>query len=904
VLAATNAAGQAISGPTEVTVRSDPLRLASVGVWGDEILGQCDVPPGLSDVRTIAAGNFHALAVQGDGYLGKAVAWGKNADAQTTLPASANGVIAVAAGGDHSLALRADGKVVGWGRNWDGQTNVPAGVTTVVAIAAGRAHSVALLWDGRVVAWGNNAHRQTTVPEAATNILRVAAGYYHTLALRADRTIVAWGSQYAAPVSATNVVDIAAGWEHSLALLADGTVVAWGDNSFGQTTVPVSATNVVAIAAGYGHSWALRADGVVLGWGTTNYGVREMPPGLRNVAGIAAGENHVLALVESGPPRFRRKPAATVAHVGGWAIFDCDLAGTGPLTMQWYRNGTPLPGATNRFLTLPGLVLGDAGEYVLIVTNGLGQASSAPATLTVLETPFIETLASHRTAPPQTPFTTSATVRGTPPMTYRWLLNGRPLADDGRISGTATSELAINSLEYADAGVYSLVVSNAAGSVTGLVTRLAVTPIIAWGDDAYGQLRVPIVASNVVAVSAGESHSLALLMDGTAVGWGDSTYGQAMVPPQGTNLVVVSAGGAHSLGLTASGEVLAWGDGSAGQTSVPQSATGVVAVAAGARHSLALLNDGRVVGWGDNTFGQTNIPAGTANVVAIAAGDSFSLALRADGTLVSWGSVISSNQIVQIAAGSGHRLVLRDPGDVMGWGRNYFGQATAPLGAFGALAVAAGGDHSLALGGSGQVLAWGGNYSGQTAVPAEAVSVVGVSAGGAHSLALDRAAGQFLGILARPSETMLGERFELRATSASIRGTSYQWQFNGQDIPGATNVLLVLPFVHWTNGGNYRVLGSNIFGTFASLAQALVVQRAPLKFDITPGAFGVTPDGLRLRVLGAAGLGPVVVSASSDLTTWMPVHTNPPVIGAFDLLDAGATNRPQTFYRAGELSGP
>lgn len=81
-------------------------------------------------------------------------------------------VKAIAAGGYHSLALKKDGTVWAWGGNYfwgqlgDGtcewRTNpVPVkGLTNVIAIAAGRYHSVALQADGTVWTWGANHHDQ------------------------------------------------------------------------------------------------------------------------------------------------------------------------------------------------------------------------------------------------------------------------------------------------------------------------------------------------------------------------------------------------------------------------------------------------------------------------------------------------------------------------------------------------------------------------------------------------------------------------------------------------------------------------------------------------------------------------------------------------------------------------
>ena len=144
----------------------------------------------------------------------------------------------------------------------------------------------------------------------------------------------------------------------------------------------------------------------------------------------------------------------------------------------------------------------------------------------------------------------------------------------------------------------------------------------------------------MVAIAAGDSHSLALKADGSVVGWGDNHYGQTNIPASAANgVVAIAAGGEHSLALKGDGSVVGWGDNFCGQTNIPDNATnGVMAIAAGDWHSLALKADGSVVGWGANGSGQTNIPSSaTSGVVAIAAGDAHSLALKGDGSVVGWG---------------------------------------------------------------------------------------------------------------------------------------------------------------------------------------------------------------------------------------------------------------------------
>ena len=128
----------------------------------------------------------------------------------------------------------------------------------------------------------------------------------------------------------------------------------------------------------------------------------------------------------------------------------------------------------------------------------------------------------------------------------------------------------------------------------------------------------------VVAVSTGGKHSLALTANGAVWSWGLGSFGQLghgdqqdqLLPKKvealaGQRVLAVSAGDNHSLAITTDGSVWSWGDGGEGKLGhgdeqeqlLPKKVEAlagqrVVAVSAGQHQSIALTADSVVFTWG------------------------------------------------------------------------------------------------------------------------------------------------------------------------------------------------------------------------------------------------------------------------------------------------------------------
>ena len=352
------------------------------------------------------------------------VAWGRNYDGQTTVPAAAqSGVTAIAAGYYHTVALKANGGVVAWGYNSSGQTTVPtAAQSGVMAITAGGSHTVALKTNGTVVAWGYNDSGQTTVPEAAqSGVAAIAAGSGHTVALMSNGSVVAWGENYArqttVPEAAqSGVMAIAAGGDHTVALKTNGSVVAWGYNDYGQVTVPEAArSGVVAIAAGSGHTVALKTNGSVVAWGENYYSETTVPEAaLSGVVAIAAGGGHTVVLKTNG-------------SVVAWG--------------QDWNGQTTVPVAAQCGVTA--IAAGSEHTVALVI----------PTVPVILLPPASQTVDAGRSPS----FSVLATGY---PVFYQWRKDGTNL------SGATNASYSLTDVQPDQAGSYTVVVSNALGSVT------------------------------------------------------------------------------------------------------------------------------------------------------------------------------------------------------------------------------------------------------------------------------------------------------------------------------------------------------------------------------------------------------------------------------------------------------
>jgi len=81
-------------------------------------------------------------------------------------------------------------------------------------------------------------------------------------------------------------------------------------------------------------------------------------------------------------------------------------------------------------------------------------------------------------------------------------------------------------------------------------------------------------------------------------------------------------------------------------------------------------------------------------------------------------------------------------------------------------------------------------------------------------------------ISAQPTSVTVASGNTAVFTAAATAANTYQWQFNGEDIPGATSPTLVVTNATTANAGSYTMIARNTLGTATSNAATLAVSNA------------------------------------------------------------------------------
>jgi hypothetical protein len=91
-------------------------------------------------------------------------------------------------------------------------------------------------------------------------------------------------------------------------------------------------------------------------------------------------------------PEFLFEPVGASVSPGANVFFQCVAFGDGPITYQWLKDESPLPGETSDFLFLSDVSGGDAGNYAVVASTFSGSVTSSVVVLS-LDATFLKVTA-------------------------------------------------------------------------------------------------------------------------------------------------------------------------------------------------------------------------------------------------------------------------------------------------------------------------------------------------------------------------------------------------------------------------------------------------------------------------------------------------------------------------------
>jgi hypothetical protein len=169
-------------------------------------------------------------------------------------------------------------------------------------------------------------------------------------------------------------------------------------------------------------------------------------------------------------PVIVEQPLSRAVNTNADVVFSVATCGSRPKGYLWFFNGQPLIGATNNFLRLTNVQPGQAGEYFVVASNDAGSVISDPATLLIMAPPVIVVQPQNQRAYVGATAEFQVTAAGAEPLSYQWRFRGGP------IPGGTQATLLLQDLLPEQAGDYSVLVSNPAGTISSAVAQLTIPP--------------------------------------------------------------------------------------------------------------------------------------------------------------------------------------------------------------------------------------------------------------------------------------------------------------------------------------------------------------------------------------------------------------------------------------------
>jgi hypothetical protein len=218
------------------------------------------------------------------------------------------------------------------------------------------------------------------------------------------------------------------------------------------------------------------------------------------------GEKSALAgFIITDQPVVSQKPVGGIYNDGASVTLSGGAFGISPITYQWQHAGTNIPGATTASYNIPSAGPADGGDYTLVAANTYGTGTSVVASVTIVQAPTIFTDIQSATNFLTMSQRFAVIVGGALPLAYQWTHAGTNLP------AATNAALVLANLQAVNAGNYTCVVTNSAGSVTSSVALLSLVSSLPYEGFAYA-------SGDIGGQSGGAGWAGAWSQDGSANG--------------------------------------------------------------------------------------------------------------------------------------------------------------------------------------------------------------------------------------------------------------------------------------------------------------------------------------------------------------------------------------------------
>ena len=179
----------------------------------------------------------------------------------------------------------------------------------------------------------------------------------------------------------------------------------------------------------------------------------------------------VATLTIGPPPSILVQPTNQLIFIGNNAVLNVTATGDPQLSYLWYFNTTDLvQSGTNTSLVVSNLNSSNAGDYFVIVTNAYAYASAVSqiATLSLAYPPSVTSQPISQIKFTGSTATFSVGMDGTGPFSYQWHCNGT------NPPNSTSAFLTLTNITTNNIGDYSVAIASPYGSVTSAVATLTV----------------------------------------------------------------------------------------------------------------------------------------------------------------------------------------------------------------------------------------------------------------------------------------------------------------------------------------------------------------------------------------------------------------------------------------------